>query len=156
MTFATILTIAAALSPFTFGAHNAAGRYDVEALRAAGCEFKGNAAHCTDEATVAGNWAFVTYDIVDRRLARLQVSGDRDALADLIPALIARYGEPCANGKETLTTGTGVQLSSETTTWCFATGKLTLHHRYANLHSYSMVYEDEITRVVQPQPRVDF
>ena len=145
---------AATLPPFTFKEHEAGRKYDLQSLDDAGCTPTSEGFRCSGDSEMAGWRVFLSYTIIDAKLSTLAVIGNRNALADVIPALQERYGAPCEKSTATVRNGFGAVLNSAEFTWCFRTGKLTLHERYGRIDEFSLVYVDAVNlpprRIVQP------
>ncbi len=141
-----MLAQAATLQPFTFREHEAGKTYDLNSLEAAGCKRTQEGFRCSGDTEMTGWRVFMSYTVVDAKLSTLTIIGNRNALADIIPALQQRYGTPCSKASGVVRNGFGAVLSSSEFSWCFSTGKLTLHERYGKIDQFAMIYLDEVTK----------
>lgn len=134
----------AALPNFRLGQHEAGVPYDLRALPQKDCQRDGEVISCTETVNASGGWAVLTYSILDRKLARLSLTGVREALPEMLQDLRNRYGEPCDSGDDQASNGLGMPVVSRSLTWCFRTGRLTLHERYLRVNYYGLIYTDDI------------
>lgn len=148
---------APALEDFSFRDHRAGTVYDMEKLkRVKGCEPIGKDVLCTLPSSIVGTFAVVQYRFSRQHLSMLSVTGDRDSSVAVLNAFAERYGKPCDTGKESVSNRLGMKFDSTTVTWCFRTGKLTMHERGVRIDSYHAVYLDDEYPPEAETPRADF
>ncbi|MGB7656239.1 MAG: hypothetical protein WBL74_12225 [Novosphingobium sp.] len=93
---AAATALASNLPQFSFGPHRAGVAYTSESISTLDCKRDGAEIICIDNsANVGGTWAIVQIEIVNKRLSRLLVAGDRSSVPAVLSAMKVKYGQPC-------------------------------------------------------------
>lgn len=93
---------------------------------------------------VAGVRAKVLTFFHDSKLSAVLVESRPANYRALRQAARATYGQPCRQGSERRTNAARGAFEVPVTTWCFATGKLTLRQHGVRVEGAELFYEDEV------------
>ena len=106
---------------------------------------------------VAGTRTLISgYEIHNKQLYRLYITGDRISFPTVLRAFNQKYGTPCSFEKKNVQNRRGASFTSLNVTWCFKTGKLVMKERGFSVDTYYAEYLDDANQPPKKEAIIDF